>query len=191
MRWFFFLVAIHSVGLAISQDQYNFTSIDSDSHEARFCPSTRGQKLRERIRLDVVSFINSEFGYGACGCGGRGWRRAAYLNMSDPTQTCPPAWELITTPRRSCARPSNASSRSCYSAMFPTQGMQYSQACGRIVGYQIGQPQGFVASGPPPETIDNQYVNGVSLTYGNPQQHSWTFANGLDEYPHQSTSQCP
>ena len=122
MRWFFFLVAIHSVGLAISQDQYNFTSIDSDSHEARFCPSTHGQKLRERIRLDVVSFINSEFGYGACGCGGRGWRRAAYLNMSDPTQTCPPAWELITTPRRSCARLSNASSRSCYSAMFPTQG---------------------------------------------------------------------
>ena len=86
-------------------------------------------------------------GYEACGCGGTGWRRAAYLNMSDPTQTCPPAWELITTPRRSCARPSIAGDYSCYSAMFPTQGIQYSQVCGRIKGYQVGQTQAFFANG--------------------------------------------
>ena len=39
--------------------------------------------------------------------------------MSDPTQTCPPAWELIITPRRSCARPSNSGGGTCYLAMFP------------------------------------------------------------------------
>ena len=78
-----------------------------------------------------------------CGCGGPGWKRIAYLNMSDPTQTCPSAWELITTPRRSCGRPSSAVGRVCNSATFPNQGVQYSQVCRRIIGYQVGQPEGF------------------------------------------------
>jgi hypothetical protein len=29
--------------------------------------------------------------------------------------------------------------------------------------------------------IDGSYVDGVSLTYGSPRQHIWTFANALDE----------
>ena len=195
MKWFLFLAILYYlVGAGKSQDQYNFTSIESP--EDSFCPSSQGQKLREEIRENVLQFLNDSVlpvlrGHGACGCGGLGWRRAAYLNMSDPTQTCPPAWELITTPRRSCARPSSARDRVCYSAMFP-QGNQYSQICGIIVGYQIGQPQAFVASQPPSQvTIDNQYVDGVSLTYGNPRQHIWTFANALDENPIQDIFKCP
>ena len=131
-------------------------------------------------------------GHGACGCGGLGWRRTAYLNMSDPTQTCPPAWELITTPRRSCARPSSAGRRTCYSATFPTQGIQYSQVCGRLIGYQFGEPQAFVYENDGHQfSIDGPYVDGVSLTYGTPRQHIWTFANALDEYPHYFNSKCP
>ena len=146
------------------------------------CPDT--QDLREAIQQDIDSLINRP-GYGACGCGGPGWRRAAYLNMSDPTQTCPPAWELITTPRRSCARPS----ASCSSAMFPTQSIQYSQVCGRIIGYQFGQPEAFRFS--EGRTIDGYYVDGVSLTYGSPRQHIWTFVNALDETnPYNSRSRC-
>ena len=149
------------------------------------CPDT--QDLREAIQQDIHSLINSSVlsaletgpGHGACGCGGPGWRRAVYLNMSDPTQTCPPAWELITTPRRSCARPSNAGLRTCYSAMFPTQDIQYSQVCGRIIGYQVGEPQAFFDSGG--HTIDERYVDGVSLTYGSLRQHIWTFVNALQE----------
>ena len=30
-------------------------------------------------------------------------------------------------------------------------------------------------------TIDERYVDGVSLTYGNPRQHIWTFAGAIDE----------
>ena len=162
---------------------------------AGMCPDT--QDLSDNIMQDVCSLINSTVlsvletgsGYGACGCGGPGWRRVAYLNMSDPTQTCPPAWELITTPRRSCARPSSASGFSCYSAMFPTQGIQYSQVCGRIIGYQIGEPGAFIAS--EGANVNNRYVDGVSLTYGNPRQHIWTFANALDEYPWLYEHKCP
>ena len=152
---------------------------------AGMCPNT--QDLRGSIKQDISSLINSSVlpvlgtgtGHGACGCGGPGWRKAAYLNMSNPTQTCPPAWELITTPRRSCARPSNAGIFTCYSAIFATQAsIQYSQVCGRIIGYQVGQPEAFSAS---LEDIDQRYVDGVSLTYGNPRQHIWTFANAMLE----------
>ena len=161
------------------------------------CPAT--QDLTKSIKEDIRSLINNNVlptltsgpGYGACGCGGPGWRRVAYLNMSDPTQTCPPVWELITTPRRSCARPSNAPRQSCYSAMFPTQGIQYSHVCGRIIGYQVGQPGAFILNADYPQTIDGPYVDGVSLTYGNPRQHIWTFANAIDEYPIHYKHKCP
>ena len=182
MKLLFFLAMIGSVSCQELYSSYNTSSIELSG--AGFCLST--EELREMIKRDVYIFLNSSVvpvfrGYGACGCGGYGWRRAAYLNMSDPTQTCPPAWELITTPKRSCARPSNATSRSCYSAMFPTQGIQYSQVCGRIIGYQFGEPTAFAPGG---GSINERYVDGVSLTYGNPQQHIWTFANAIDEYPY-------
>ena len=195
MKAIFLLVVATCSCVGCQQLPLNYSAKSVAGAEAGMCPDT--QDLREAIEQDIHSLINSSVlstlgtgpGHGACGCGGPGWRRAAYLNMSDPTQTCPPAWELIATPRRSCARPSNASFHSCYSAMFPTQGIQYSQVCGRIVGYQFGQPQAFINSGG--DTIDERYVDGVSLTYGSPRQHIWTFANAIDEAgAHDDTSRC-
>ena len=193
----FFILAIASSCSFCQELPVNYSATSIAGAGAGMCPAT--QDLRESIKRNIHSLINSVLpalmtqnqtqivlgtgpGYGACGCGGTGWRRAAYLNMSDPTQTCPPAWELITTPIRSCRRPSNANRRSCYSAMFPTQGIQYSQVCGRIIGYQFGATQAFryFIRGNP-QTIDDPYVDGVSLTYGSPRQHIWTFAGALDE----------
>ena len=64
--------------------------------------------------------------------------------------------------------------------------IDYSKVCGKIIGYQVGSPDTF--SGPTGFTfrrnfanIDISYVDGVSLTHGNPRQHIWTFAAGLDE----------
>jgi hypothetical protein len=192
--WAIFLLVIAS-SVGCQQLPLNYSAKLTAGDGAGMCPDT--QDLRETIQQDIRSLINSNVlsalgtgsGYGACGCGGPGWRRAAYLNMSDPTQTCPPAWELITTPRRSCARPSDGGGVTCYSALFPTQGIQYSQVCGRIIGYQVGETGAFVAS--ERDTINNRYVDGVSLTYGNPQQHIWTFANALDEYPDYYQHKCP
>ena len=186
-----FLVMISSAICQELYSSYNTSSIELSG--AGFCPST--EKLRKMIKEDIDTFLNSRVVpmlIRPCGCGGPGWRRAAYLNMSDPTQTCPPAWELITSPRRSCARPSNAGRRTCYSAMFPTQGIQYSQVCGRIIGYQVGQPAAFILENiNEVEMIDGPYVDGVSLTYGSLRQHIWTFANALDEYPHAFRHKCP
>ncbi len=186
VRAIFLLVIASSV--ACQQLPLNYSARSVAGAGAGMCPDT--QDLRESIEQDIHSLIKSSVlsaletgpGYGACDCGGPGWRRAAYLNMSDPTQTCPPAWELITTPRRSCARPSSAGSQSCYSAMFPAQNFQYNQVCGRIIGYQYGQPEAFVAgNNGDPQTIDGAYIDGISLTYGNPRQHIWSFAAALEE----------
>ena len=108
--------------------------------------------------------------------------------MSDPTQTCPPAWELITTPRRSCTRPSITLAVQCFSAVFPIEDIQYSQVCGRIIGYQIGQTEALRSY-----PIEGPYIDGASLLYGRPRQHIWTFASALDEYPSRNAydTKCP
>ena len=95
------------------------------------CSATRNQmnSIKRDIRVLLKNSVlpglnhteNTGPGYGACGCGGPGWKRAGYLDMFDPTQTCPPAWELISTPRRSCGRPSSAVGCTCDSAAFPIQ----------------------------------------------------------------------
>ena len=110
-------------------------------------------------------------------CGGStGWRRVAYLNMSDPSQQCPSIWKEYIAPHRMCGR--RSSSGSCEGLTYPTGRVQYDQVCGRIIGYQLGSTDSFRGSG---RSINTYYVDGISVTHGSPCQHIWTFANGLDE----------
>ena len=37
-------------------------------------------------------------------CGGSGWTRVAYLNMTDPRSVCPTNWTLHTSPVRGCGQ---------------------------------------------------------------------------------------
>ena len=60
-------------------------------------------------------------------------------------------------------------SEQCLTTSF--YGIQYSQVCGRIIGYQVGHPQALFSN---LNIIDGSYVDGVSLTYGSPRQHIWT-----------------
>ena len=61
--------------------------------------------------------------------------------------------------------------------------------CGRIIGYQIGTPDAFFYG--PSRSIDNVYVEGVSVTRGSPRQHIWTFAGGHDEQSIYPGETCP
>ena len=68
-------------------------------------------------------------------CGGSGWRRSAYLNMSDSSQQCPSVWQEITTPHRVCGRRSTSAT---YEGLtYSTGSEQYDQVCGRIIGISI------------------------------------------------------
>ena len=124
-------------------------------------------------------------------CGGLGWRRVVYLNMSDPTQQCPSVWQEITTPHRVCGRRSTRAS--CEGLTYSTGSEQYDQVCGRIISYQIGTPDAFNGAG---RSIDTYYMDGVSVTYDSPRQHIWSFVGGVDERgssgsTHYSGSICP
>ena len=106
-------------------------------------------------------------------CGGSGWRRIAYLNMSDSSQQCPSVWREYTTPHRTCGRRSGG----CNGLNYTTGSEQYNQVCGRIIGYQLGHTDAFNTG----YSINSFYVEGISVTHGSPRQHIWTFAAGYDE----------
>ena len=110
-------------------------------------------------------------------CDGEGgWMRVAYLDMSDPTEQCPAGFRLFEENGiRACGKYSSG----CQSVQFSSHSISYSQVCGRVTGYQKGSPdaisQGLVNS------INEAYVDRVSLTRGNPKQHIWTFMAALNE----------
>ena len=112
-----------------------------------------------------------------------GWTRVANLNMTDPSQQCPDGFRLVTrttAPLRTCGRPGPAE---CVSTTFPVHGIEYSQVCGRVIGYQFYSTNAFWSYYKNNQlSIDDFYVDGVSLTHGqSPRQHIWTFAAATDE----------
>ena len=161
------------------------------------CPSeVQREMLRKEVdnatqsllQESVVPQLSTQSSY-SCG-GSTGWRRVAYLNMSDPSQQCPSVWQEITTPHRVCGRRSNTSfPGSCEGLNYTTGSGQYDQVCGRIIGYQIGDPESFTRS--PGRSINTNYVDGISVTHGSPRQHIWTFAAGLEDQQGVHTGTCP
>ena len=115
-----------------------------------------------------------------CGSGG-GWTRLAYLDMSDSTQNCPSGFRLYQSGGvRACGRPGSG----CTSVQFPSNGISYSQICGRVTGYQYGHTDGLHSS----YNIDTYYLEGVSITRGSPRQHVWTLIAG---YTQLTSNACP
>ena len=110
-------------------------------------------------------------------CGHGRWTRVAYLNMSDPLQQCPTAWRLYSANGvRACGR-RPVTTGGCYSQNYTIQ-QSYQRVCGQIIGYQIGSTNVFENR---QLSINEPYVDGVSVTYGEPRKHIWTFAGGLSE----------
>ena len=132
-----------------------------------------------------------------CGSGG-GWTRLAYLNMSDPSEQCPSGLRFYQSGGvRVCGRPFSGSayvgSGSCASVQFPSNGLDYSQVCGRVLGYQYGSPDALhIRFNAQEETsIDSYYMDGISITRGSPRQHVWTLMAGLGDSYFEDTYNCP
>ena len=86
---------------------------------------------------------------------------------------CPSGWTKITTPVAACIVPS--SNPGCYSAISSSFSIPFSKVCGMAVGYHKGSLDGFDG---PSKSINGPYVHGLSITYGNPRKHIWTYAIG-------------
>ena len=78
------------------------------------------------------------------------------------------------------------------STTFPVYGIQYSQVCGRIVGYQVGTPNAFFTFSIDGQNIDGYYLGDISLTHGqSPRQHIWSFVGAVGEGYTRIQSLCP
>ena len=133
-----------------------------------------------QIRVPNGSLVQVYCDMEGTNCGEEGgWTRVAYVNMSQSGATCPQGLTQTTLSGLTlCGR----NGTGCQSTVFSTLGLNYSQVCGQLRGYQRGTPDGFHPYyNNPSRTIDDVYVDGVSITYGSaPRKHIWTSANALN-----------
>ena len=123
-------------------------------------------------------------------CGGEGgWTRVAFANMTKPGSTCPQGLAQRNYSEQSlCSR---NIAKGCQHTTFSTFSLNYNQVCGRLRGYQFGNPDAFAQSIAQNTTIDSHYLDGVSITHGSgPRQHIWTYAVGVTT-AHTTRFGCP
>ena len=177
-----------SAGLVTAQI-YHIPTVSLDIRDNSVCPpDAQLETVRNSISgnlSDILVEIAAN-NHTIPECGGSGWRQVAFLDMTDPDQTCPSSWRLYSQDSvRACGRQEN-NIASCSSVQFSPDGYEYTQVCGRIIGYQFAYPDGRVASSnpyfitlTPGYELNFAYVDGVSVTYGSPRQHIWTLYGGF------------
>ena len=154
------------------------------------CPSLQE---RERVRAEISAEVTEILSGAVYSCNGSpGWRRVGFVNMTDPSQDCPPGLNLTSHSIRSCGS-SHDTNRECSSTTFSVSGVQYSRVCGSIKAYQYGYTVAFYQYLNYSSNLEESYVDGVSLTHGaaGERQHIWTFAAGLTEDLYFDIYECP
>ena len=129
-------------------------------------------------------------------CGGHkgGWMRIADLDTSRGDD-CPSGWNNITTPNQPpypaipvCRSPSDTLA-GCFPTFFSVSNASYNVVCGMIKGYQKGSPAAFDETAT--YSLNNYYVEGISITLGHPRKHVWTYAVGLTDEESHTFHTCP
>jgi hypothetical protein len=170
-----------SAGLVAGQTIHRLPGMVMATPEDSSCPPM-GQL--DKIKTLLSGKISDILSVTKFACPGSGWKRVAYLNMRDPNQTCPEQWRLYEQDSvRACGR-QETNGGTCDSVLFSTGGYSYTQVCGRIAGYQYASPDTStgVHTGDPERAINGAYLDGVSLTHGEPREHIWSFYGAID--PH-------
>ena len=137
---------------------------------------------------ELSNTVDEYHGY----CGSNDWTLVSSLNMSDPSTNCPSPFSLyVSGDIRACRRQFN-SGGSCDSFKISVDD-SYSQVCGRFRGHVFGTPDAVHQEpheGDTHDDINSYYVDGISLTYGSPRTHIWTFMAGYEEGG-THTNSCP
>ena len=106
------------------------------------------------------------------------WRRVAYFNTSDHNfAECPPGMKRENDTLSCKYKYFNPG---CASVRYETGTTPYSRICGKVHARYSGSPDAFQSFGGARNentTLEENYLDGVSLTYGrNPRTHIWSFA---------------
>ena len=100
-----------------------------------------------------------------------------YLNTSSQDQSCPGDWNIYTVSSvKGCA----GVDVSCQSAYSGEVHFQYNKVCGRAIGIGGVSPDSFYGYISDQNTIEGNYLDGLSVTHGAPgsRTHIWTFGVG-------------
>ena len=155
----------------------------------RYAPS--GYYTIKSLNGSLISVYCEQDGINCDGMGG--WTRVGYINMSEPDAVCPSGLSSYNFPNINyplCDRFHSLSS-SCNSAFFSTLGLNYSNVCGRVRGYQYKGVDGIYENNFGSSSLEGAYVDGLSITHGsNPRQHIWTYIAGQGEDDNQ-WEDCP
>ena len=128
-----------------------------------------------------------------CGNIAGGWMRVAYIDMTNENNACPQGLNYtVVSSTRMCTR-SHTGWNGCSSVTFPTHGVRFTKVCGRARGYYYYAPPTFYSYHYAGQTtLDSAYVAGLSVTYGSPRKHIWTFAAGYTkDYDYSNCCNCP
>ena len=126
-----------------------------------------------------------------------GWMRIAYLNMTQPGAICPEGLRALSYSNLDHQLCSKIGDGGGCSSVYYSSPVNYTQVCGQVRGYQYKSPDGagpILGGGFGPNTeIDQVYVDGVSITYGdNPRKHIWTYMGSVfEEVNSKSSIVCP
>ena len=131
------------------------------------------QRVSGAAKVYCEMGTNNKFGQSG------GWMRIANIDTSNSDSQCPPGLVYNVTEGRGLCQKQSLDP-GCSSTTFNAQGVEYTKVCGKVIGYQYYQPNGFGPSRATPG-ISQTYVDGVSITHGSPRQHVWTFAGANDE----------
>ena len=142
------------------------------------CPSDdKRQEVRNFLRSATREIIYDRFADPISQiCGPGEWRRVFHLNASRSDQSCPGQWNLYTSPIRGCGGEHSL----CRSAFSNDISNAYSKVCGRIIGEGVNSPDAFIRFISGQDTIEGNYLDGVSVTYGasGSRKHIWSFGAG-------------
>ena len=145
------------------------------SDEDRQAALQRLHSITERVLLNYS--INPN-------CGPGHWTQVFYLNASDENQSCPGDWNVQTVMSvRGCA----GADTSCQSAFSDEINTAYNKVCGRVIGIGAGTPDAFLRFISGQTTIEDNYLDGVSVTHGS-RTHIWSFGAG---HPTGNNDHCP
>ena len=151
------------------------------------CGKNREVKQTEQISSELNDLIKSTFT--KCGIYNLNWRRVTYIDTTQgaacPNDLCEVNSSAFN--KKACGRTVDVG---CSSLNYTSEG-SYTQVCGRARGYQFGSTDGFQRHGGG-TTINDTYVDGLSITTGSPRKHIWSYVAGHHETDDDiQPSQCP
>ena len=80
----------------------------------------------------------------------------------------------------------------CHSAIFTTYNVTFNKICGQVKGYQKGNSFfSFWSTKYDTKSINDHYLDGLSITLGNPRKHVWTYAIGISDDGNYPDWNCP